>query len=173
MKQLRQLCGTVLVMEAIIIGLAIPVAIVLEHLRHGVAGGVGGGLAVCALVLSGLVGRPGMSWTLWAGTALQVLVIVAGVVVPAMYILGTIFAALWFTGIWLPPPPPAPASHSLTTHALTRTGPMAPWAGYIRPDGTSGRFRHRRAAPRSHRLASRDVSVAFAHMAMNQGAMLR
>ena len=111
MKQLRQLCGTVLIMEAIIIGLAIPVAITLEHLRHGVAGGVGGGLAVCALVLSGLVGRPGMSWTLWAGTALQVLVIVAGVVVPAMYILGTIFAALWFTGIWLarrlqtPPPP--------------------------------------------------------------------
>src|SRR6202041_3768944 len=115
MKQLRQLCGTVLIMEAVVIGLAIPVAIVLEHLRHGVAGGVGGGLAVCALVLSGLVGRPGMGWTLWAGTALQVLVIVAGVVVPAMYILGTIFAALWVTGIWLArrlqTPPAATAEH--------------------------------------------------------------
>jgi len=113
MKELRQLCGTVLVMEAVVIGLAIPVAIVLEHARHGVAGGVGGGLAVCALVLSGLVGRPGMGWALWAGTLLQVLVIAAGVVVPAMYVLGTIFAALWITGIWLarrlqtPPTPTA------------------------------------------------------------------
>jgi Protein of unknown function (DUF4233) len=100
-KTLRQLCGTVLVMEAIVIGLAIPVAIVLEHLHHGVAGGVGGGLAVCALLLGGIVGRPGTQWALWAGTALQVLVIAAGVVVPAMYSLGAIFAALWITGIWL------------------------------------------------------------------------
>jgi len=100
-KALRQMCATVLAMEAIVIGLAIPVAIVLEHLRHGVAGGVGGGLAVCALLLGAVVGRPGMDWALWAGTALQVLVIAAGVVVPAMYTLGAIFAALWITGIWL------------------------------------------------------------------------
>jgi Protein of unknown function (DUF4233) len=100
-KPLRQLCGTVLVMEAVVIGLAIPVAIVMEHLRHGVAGGVGGALAVCALLLSGVVGRPGMGWALWAGSVLQVLVIAAGIVVPVMYVLGVIFAALWFTGIWL------------------------------------------------------------------------
>jgi hypothetical protein len=101
MKQLRVLCGTVLIMEAVVIGLAIPVAIVMEHLSRGVAGGVGGGLAVCALLLSGLVGRPGMRWALWAGTILQVLVIAAGVVVPAMYLLGAVFAALWITGIRL------------------------------------------------------------------------
>ena len=101
MKQLRQLCGTVLIMEAVVIALAIVPAIVLEHLRRGVAGGVGGGLAVCALILGGLVGRPGMGWALWAGTVLQALVIAAGAVVPAMYILGVIFAALWVTGIWL------------------------------------------------------------------------
>jgi len=101
MKQLRQLCGTVLIMEAVVIGLAIPVAIVMEHVHRGVAGGIGGGLAVCALLLSAVVGRPGMSWALWAGSALQVLVIAAGAVVPAMYILGAIFAALWVTGIWL------------------------------------------------------------------------
>jgi Protein of unknown function (DUF4233) len=100
-KVFRQLCGTVLVMEAIIIGLAIPVAIVLEHLRHSVAGGVGGGLAVCALLLGGMVGRPGMGWAIWAGTVLQALVIASGVVVPSMYILGALFAAFWVTGIWL------------------------------------------------------------------------
>jgi hypothetical protein len=100
-RLVRQLCGTVLIMEAIVIGLAIPVAIVLEHLRPAVAGGVGGALAVCALLLGGLVGRPRMGWALWAGSALQVLVIAAGAVVPAMYVLGVIFAALWITGIWL------------------------------------------------------------------------
>jgi hypothetical protein len=140
-KYLRQLCGTVLAMEAIVIGLAIPVAIVLEHLRHGVAGGVGGGLAICALLLSGLVGRPRMAWALVAGSVLQVLVIAAGIVVPAMYILGVIFAALWVTGIWLarrlaatPPasarPSPAPsaprAPASPTPSAPAPPTPSAP-----------------------------------------------
>lgn len=114
-KRLRQLCGTVLAMEAIVIGLAIPVAIVLEHVHRGLAGGVGGGLAVCALLLSGVVGRPGMGWTLVAGTVLQALVIAAGAVVPAMYGLGAIFAALWITGIWLArrlAATPAPDSHA-------------------------------------------------------------
>ena len=100
-KGIRQLCGTVLVFEAIVIGLAIPVAIVLEHANRALAGGVGGALAVCALLISGVVGRPRMGWALIAGTVLQFLVIAAGVVVPAMYILGVIFAALWVTGIWL------------------------------------------------------------------------
>jgi Protein of unknown function (DUF4233) len=114
MKQLRQLCGTVLVMEAVVIGLAIPVAIVYEHLHRGVAVSVGGGLAVCALLLGGLVGRPGMGWALVAGSVLQVLVIAAGLVVPAMYVLGVIFAALWVTGIWLArrlQTPAAPGAH--------------------------------------------------------------
>ena len=100
-KTIRQLCGTVLIMEAVVIGLAIPVAIVLEHANRGLAGGIGGALAVCAVLLGGMIGRPGMGWALWAGTALQLLVIAVGVVVPAMYVLGAIFAALWGTGLWL------------------------------------------------------------------------
>jgi hypothetical protein len=115
-KAIRQLCGTVLIMEAIVIGLAIPVAIVLEHTNHGLAAGIGGGLAVCAVAIGGVVGRPRMGWALWAGTVLQALVIAAGVVVPAMYVLGVIFAALWVTGIWLarrhesPKPQPQPSA---------------------------------------------------------------
>ena len=100
-KSIRQLCGIVLVFEAIVIGLAIPVAIVLEHTNHGLAAGIGGALAVCAILISGVVGRPRMGWALLAGTILQLLVIAYGVVVPAMYALGAIFAALWVTGIWL------------------------------------------------------------------------
>ena len=100
-KGIRQLCGTVLGMEAVVIGLAILPAIVLEHANRAVAGGVGGALAVCALLLAGMVGRPGKGWALLAGTILQLLVIAAGVIVPAMYVLGVIFAVLWVAGIWL------------------------------------------------------------------------
>ena len=133
-KHLRQLCGTVLAMEAIIIALAIPVAIVLEHVKHGVAGGVGGGLAVCALLLSGLVGRPRKTWALVTGTVLQVLVIAAGVVVPAMYVLGVIFAALWVTGIWLahhlaaPPPAISPAPDASSPTPVDAPASPAPGA---------------------------------------------
>jgi hypothetical protein len=100
-RDIRQLCGTVLIMEAVVIGLAILPAIVLEHANRGLAGGIGGALAVCALLVGGVVGRPRTAWALAAGTVLQALVIGAGVVLPAMYILGVIFAALWLTGIWL------------------------------------------------------------------------
>lgn len=96
---LRRLLASVLVFEAIVLILAVPVAITIEHLRHGVAGGVGGGLALAAVVLAGLVGRG--PWTLIAGTTLQVLIIVAGIEVPALYVLGVIFAAFWFSGIWM------------------------------------------------------------------------
>lgn len=98
---MRQLCGTVLMMEAIIVGLAIAPAIALEHVHAGTAGAVGGAIALLAIVLAGLVGRKRMAWALYAGSALQVLVIVSGVVIPVMYVLGVIFAAFWFTGIWL------------------------------------------------------------------------
>jgi hypothetical protein len=97
----RQLCGTVLIMEAVIIGLAIAPAIRFEHVHAGTAGALGGAIALVAILLAGLVGRPRMGWALYAGSALQILVIAAGVVIPVMYILGVIFAALWFTGIWL------------------------------------------------------------------------
>ena len=118
-KGIRQLCGATLVMEAIVIALAIPVAIVLEHANHALAGGVGGGLAVAAVLIGGVVGRPRMGWAIWAGSILQILAIAAGAVVTAMYALGIIFAALWFTALWLarkhyiPPPrtPAAPTPH--------------------------------------------------------------
>jgi hypothetical protein len=128
-KLVRQLCGTVLIMEAVVIALAIVPAISLEHLRAGVAGGVGGGLAVCALLLGGLVGR--RAWALWAGSVLQVLVIAAGTLVPAMYILGAIFAALWITGIWLarrlqaPTPPGAGVGADASSTSSTSSTPAA------------------------------------------------
>jgi hypothetical protein len=126
---MRQLCGTVLIMEAIILGLAIPVAIVLEHANRPLAGGIGGALALCALLLSGVVGRPRMGWAVKAGTVLQAMVIAAGIVVPAMYVLGVIFTALWGTGIWLArrhEPPRAAAQHPEGPGTPTGPAPGAP-----------------------------------------------
>jgi Protein of unknown function (DUF4233) len=96
---LRRLCTSVLVFEAIVLILAVPVAITIEHLQHGVALGVGGGLALVAVLLAGLIGRG--RWALVAGSVLQVLIIAAGIAVPALYFLGVIFAAFWFGGIWM------------------------------------------------------------------------
>ena len=98
---MRRLCATVLIFEAVVIGLAIPVAVTIAHAKPVQAGAVGGVLAAAALVIAGLVGRPGQGWTLAGGTVLQVAVIATGVVVPAMYGLGVIFGALWLTAIWL------------------------------------------------------------------------
>jgi hypothetical protein len=98
---MRRLCATVLIMEAVVIGLAIPVAVTIEHVRHAPAGIVGGVLAGVAVLLAAVVGRPGQRWALAAGSVLQVAVIATGTVVPAMYGLGAIFAALWVTAIWL------------------------------------------------------------------------
>jgi len=97
----RRLCATVLIMEAVVIGLAIPVAVTIAHTRPGPAGVAGGVLAGAAVLLAAVVGRPAQRWTLPAGSALQALVIATGVVVPVMYALGAIFAALWATAIWL------------------------------------------------------------------------
>ncbi len=98
---MRRLCATVLVFEVVVIWLAIPVAITIAHARPGPAGVVGGVLAVAALVIAALVGRPGQGWALIGGTVLQAAVIATGVVVPVMYGLGVIFGALWLTAIWL------------------------------------------------------------------------
>jgi Protein of unknown function (DUF4233) len=97
----KRLCGTVLIMEAVVVLLAIVPSIRLEHVHGGTAGAVGGAIAVVAIILSGVVGRPKMGWALYAGSVFQLAVIASGVFVPAMYILGVIFALLWFTGIWL------------------------------------------------------------------------
>lgn len=98
---MRRLCATVLIMEAIVIGLAIPVAITIEHVSHVPAGVAGGVLAAAAIVLAAVVGRPGQRWALIGGSVLQAAVIATGAVVPAMYGLGVVFAALWVTAIWL------------------------------------------------------------------------
>jgi hypothetical protein len=96
----KRLCATVLIMEAIVVGLSIPVAVQIDHLAPHTAGLIGG-IAAAAAVVFASVARRTLGVTLVGGSLLQLYVIASGAVVPAMYFLGGIFAALWTIGIWL------------------------------------------------------------------------
>jgi hypothetical protein len=98
MKAARRLFATILACEAIVIGLAIPVAVAVLGVDGATAGLVCGGLAVSCLVVAGLLRFP---WAVPAGTGLQVLIIATGFMVPTMFFLGVLFAALWGTAIWM------------------------------------------------------------------------
>jgi hypothetical protein len=96
----KRLCATVLIMEAIVLCLAVPVAVQMGHVAAHSAWPVAGAAAVAAIVFAGLARRM-LTVTLAGGSLLQVFVVAAGSVVPAMYFLGAVFAALWAIGIWL------------------------------------------------------------------------
>jgi hypothetical protein len=97
---MKRLCATVLIMEAIVIALAVPVAVQIGHMSSRHAWETAG-IAIAAAVLLAALARRVLPVTLVVGTLLQIFVIVTGVVVPVMYFLGGIFATLWAIGIWL------------------------------------------------------------------------
>ena len=97
---MKRLCATVLIMEAIVIGLAIPVAVQIDHLAPHAAA-LTGGIAAVAAVVFAVLARRALPAALVGGSLLQLFAIASGSVVPVMYFLGGIFAALWATGIWL------------------------------------------------------------------------
>jgi uncharacterized protein DUF4233 len=94
----KRLCATLLTLQAVVTALSIPVAISVMHTDGATAGLVGGGLAVAGLIIAGLLRY---RWAYIAGSILQILVIATGFMVPTMFFLGAIFAALWVTAIWL------------------------------------------------------------------------
>jgi hypothetical protein len=96
----KRLCATVLIMEAIVIGLAIPVAVQIDHLAPHSAGLTGGIAAVAAVIFAALA-RRALPATLVGGSLVQGFAIASGSIVPVMYFLGGIFAVLWAIGIWL------------------------------------------------------------------------
>ncbi len=93
---MKTLCAAVLAFEAIIVLLAIPVAIVVQHVNPTVGITVGGIFVIACFALSGLQRR---SWGLAAGWVVQVVIILTGFVVPTMFFLGAVFAVLWFFAI--------------------------------------------------------------------------
>jgi len=90
----RSLCATVLLVEAITLGLTTPVMITLADVPKATALSIGLGLAAGCIVIAGLLRA---EWAYWLGHAIQVAAIGLGFVVPLMFVLGPIFAVLWGT----------------------------------------------------------------------------
>lgn len=95
---MRHMCAAMLTLQAIILALAIPVMITVEDVPAALAGAIGGGLSVGCLVTAGLLRRP---WGYWLGHVLQVATILTGFLVPVMFFIGLMFAALWLGAFFL------------------------------------------------------------------------
>lgn len=97
---MRVLGASVLALEAIVVILAIPVVIMVGTVpvAPAVAITAGVALAIALIVLARYVTRP---WAIPVGWVLQALVVVTGLLAPAMFIVGGIFALLWAVAIRL------------------------------------------------------------------------
>lgn len=95
---MRAMCAAVLGLEAIVLGLSAPVMIAVADVRPTAALGGALGLAVLALVAAGLLRH---RWAYGLGHVVQVGALALGLVVPVMFVLGAIFAALWVAAIVL------------------------------------------------------------------------
>jgi len=95
---MRGMCAATLFFEAIVIALATPVMISVEGVDKVLALTVGLGLALIAVLTSGMLKRRG---AYAVGHAIQVGAIAMGFLVPAMFFVGAMFAALWITAFLL------------------------------------------------------------------------
>jgi len=94
----RGIATAVLVFEGLVVLFATLVALDLSDVDDTTVWWVGGAAALSFVVVAGLLGRPG---GYRAGSALQVIPVAAGLVVPAMFFLGAVFAGLWFLALHL------------------------------------------------------------------------
>lgn len=118
---MRVLGAAVLSLEAIVVILAIPVVVVVGTVPVPPWLGISAGvlLALALIVLARYVTRP---WAIPVGWVLQALVVLTGLLAPAMLIVGGIFALLWGVAI------------KLGRQADAASGPDAAAGG----DGTAG-----------------------------------
>lgn len=93
---MRTLCSSTLASEVLVIGLAGLVAMRLTDVGTSTIWAVSGSAMVLCLLLCGLIGRPG---TVAVGWAVQVGLIASGFLLPTMFVLGVIFAAIWWASV--------------------------------------------------------------------------
>lgn len=93
---MRVVCAVILVFEVIVIGLFIPVAISLEGMDPVLAGSLWGGMAVAALVLSGL---QKYRWAHYAAWVLQAVFLFTSFLVSGAMLIAVVFVSLWVTGV--------------------------------------------------------------------------
>ncbi len=93
---MRTLCASTLIGEFFVIGFAGLVAMKTSGLSTGTVWTVSGiAMALCVL-LCGMLSRPG---AVQIGWALQIGLVLSGFVVTTMFILGVVFAALWWASV--------------------------------------------------------------------------
>lgn len=95
---MRGMCAAILSFEALILGLSTPVMISVEDVSPGVALPIGLGLAVVCVLTAGALRRP---QAYLVGHGIQVASIALGLVVPIMFFIGAMFAALWVGAVLL------------------------------------------------------------------------
>ena len=98
MRTRRILCAGVLVAEAFVVFFALLVAANLSDLPRATVVTVGLAAVLGCLLLTGLLR---FRWAYAVGSLLQVLLVLSGLVVPLMFVVGTIFAGLWFLSLYL------------------------------------------------------------------------
>lgn len=95
---MRGMCAAMLTLEAIILGLAIPVMISVEDVDKSLAIGLGSGLAVLCILTAASLRKP---WAYVVGHLIQLGAIAMGFLVPIMFFIGAMFGALWLGAYFL------------------------------------------------------------------------
>ena len=93
---MRTLCASTLIGEFFVIGFAGLVAMKDPDLATSTVWTVSGIAMFLCLALCGMVTRPG---GITLGWVLQAALVASGFVVPAMFFLGLVFAALWWASV--------------------------------------------------------------------------
>ncbi|GHC42515.1 DUF4233 domain-containing protein [Streptomyces flavofungini] len=93
---MRTLCSSTLIGEFLVIGFAGLVAMKDPDLEMSTVWTVCGVAMALSVLLCGMVTRPG---GVQLGWALQIALIASGVVVPMMFFMGAMFAALWWASV--------------------------------------------------------------------------
>ncbi|MFF0157704.1 DUF4233 domain-containing protein [Streptomyces sp. NPDC005263] len=93
---MRTLCSSTLIGEFFVIGFAGLVAMKDPDLSTSTVWTVSGIAMFLSLLLCGMVTRPG---GVVLGWALQIALIASGFVVPTMFFMGAVFAALWWASV--------------------------------------------------------------------------
>ncbi|MGW1837823.1 DUF4233 domain-containing protein [Streptomyces sp. NPDC002067] len=93
---MRTLCASTLIGEFFVIGFAGLVAMRLNDLPAATVWTVSGVAMLLCVLLCGALTRPG---GVQLGWALQIALVASGFVVPTMFFLGVVFAALWWASV--------------------------------------------------------------------------
>ncbi|MFI1965090.1 DUF4233 domain-containing protein [Streptomyces pathocidini] len=93
---MRTLCASTLIGEFFVIGFAGLVAMQTSDVGTAAIWAVSGTAMAVSVLLCGMLSRPG---AVAVGWALQIGLVAGGLVVPVMYVLGVVFAALWWASV--------------------------------------------------------------------------